>query len=980
MLLFKVICRGGVGFLVFLSAYFIALREDTQEFSMGDFEEGATGNTNIKQCLRKVTDGHFTAKVKVLSSSGVAPYYDDTIKALEAKHPYKPPPSMPSITFSEPPLVAEIDSVFSCIKSFPKGTSCERDGLRAQHILDAIYGEGFVTATDLLKVITSIINLWSVGRCPPILVEFVASAPLTLLLKSDNEIRPIAVGTIWRCLVFKVSMKGVGKEMSEYLSDFQFGVGVSGGAKAILHRINQVLSEYHNDRSLAMLIVDFSNAFNLVDRLALSVPPFLCDPLGPFLFALILHPLLHKIKDSCKLLLHAWYLDDVIVIGDLKEVARVLDIIKVSGPGIKLLGGAVSRDLDFISRLAMRRAVIAVDLMGLLLQLHDPQSLLGSIENIVVCGGPFFRDLQWRLSSLPIRFGGLGLYSRKLVSSYSIVSALACLRDTIPSFDVSSFTNKDTIPFKAQQTLRMDILFDICRCARISAKKEAPMNLLTDPSGGRSTLRPADVLVFGWVRGKHACVVLTEVSPLVWLSSRGFTAYQTTLKVASGKVTKHKKSCIKNQHVFIPFAFDTFGFLTPEAVELLSRVQRDMHNNVLTPRSTDVVFKRIGFAIQKGLAAQLVTRLPSTTIKFKGKDIVDNAAQVSNVTTIALGIYKLDLITSAPKDKNKRETHIYYHKHTMDQAAILMEIVEQAKSLNHLDSASYSACNSMFDARHELCFLEFVSNMNASSKSKFVKTAKKKEEWKLTRKVFTKTGYNWRPTERTFTLVRNMCHLTRITAINKVPLREPIPLEVVAQESVVTKVYTRRPKVPNTNGSNSKPKIAKSVISNKQNHVHLRDPILQLLYLLLLLSISVLVANAPRAVDLANSPLSTLIDQDAPSISIPSTQEQEHSLIISQGFKESPKTPHFHDDPLYKSLHEDSTSQGSSSTVRLIYTSFKSLGRWTEDNPIENVIRDPSRFVSTRKQLQTDAMWCYFDAFLTSVKPKNFKQVMIEPS
>ncbi|GKD73974.1 hypothetical protein Tco_1332256, partial [Tanacetum coccineum] len=35
---------------------------------------------------------------------------------------------------------------------------------------------------------------------------------------------------------------------------------------------------------------------------------------------------------------------------------------------------------------------------------------------------------------------------------------------------------------------------------------------------------------------------------------------------------------------------------------------------------------------------------------------------------------------------------------------------------------------SMFDARHELCFLEFVSDMNASSKSKSVKKAKKKEE------------------------------------------------------------------------------------------------------------------------------------------------------------------------------------------------------------------------------------------------------------
>ncbi|GKB33238.1 retrovirus-related pol polyprotein from transposon TNT 1-94 [Tanacetum coccineum] len=36
-----------------------------------------------------------------------------------------------------------------------------------------------------------------------------------------------------------------------------------------------------------------------------------------------------------------------------------------------------------------------------------------------------------------------------------------------------------------------------------------------------------------------------------------------------------------------------------------------------------------------------------------------------------------------------------------------------------------------------------------------------------------------------------------------------------AQDPLVAKVYTRRPKVPKTNGSNSKPKIAKSVVSNK---------------------------------------------------------------------------------------------------------------------------------------------------------------------
>ncbi|GJW93644.1 integrase, catalytic region, zinc finger, CCHC-type containing protein [Tanacetum coccineum] len=139
-------------------------------------------------------------------------------------------------------------------------------------------------------------------------------------------------------------------------------------------------------------------------------------------------------------------------------------------------------------------------------------------------------------------------------------------------------------------------------------------------------------------------------------------------------------------------------------------------------------------------------------------------------------------------------------------------------------------------------------------------------------------------------------------------------------------------------------------------------------------------AAAPRAEVLADSPVSTSIDQDAPSTSIPSSQEHEHSLIISQGFEESPKTPTFHDDPLNESPHEDSTSQGSSSNVRQLHTLLEHLGRWTKDHPIENVIGDPSRSVSTRKQLKTDAMWCYFDAFLTSVEPKNFKQAMTEPS
>ncbi|KAK2384559.1 GDSL esterase/lipase [Trifolium repens] len=150
--------------------------------------------------------------------------------------------------------------------------------------------------------------------------------------------------------------------------------------------------------------------------------------------------------------------------------------------------------------------------------------------------------------------------------------------------------------------------------AGVFVKKEVPVNFLTDPQEGRLTLRLADVLVYGWIGGKHACVDVTGVSPLVGLRTEDFIAGQAALKAASNKVVKHEKACYDNQHTFIPFAFDTFGFLAPYAVDLLQRVQKIMHNNVVSPRSMDVVFKRIGFAIQKGLAAQLVARLPFTYV------------------------------------------------------------------------------------------------------------------------------------------------------------------------------------------------------------------------------------------------------------------------------------------------------------------------------------------------------------------------------
>jgi len=86
---------------------------------------------------------------------------------------------------------------------------------------------------------------------------------------------------------------------------------------------------------------------------------------------------------------------------------------------------------------------------------------------------------------------------------------------------------KELPDFKYRHDFVRDVLFDIFRRTGISVKKEASVNFLTDPLDRRSTLRPADVMVYGWLGGKHACVDLTEVSTLVGLGVGPFTVGQT---------------------------------------------------------------------------------------------------------------------------------------------------------------------------------------------------------------------------------------------------------------------------------------------------------------------------------------------------------------------------------------------------------------------------------------------------------------------
>nr|GFC86904.1 retrovirus-related Pol polyprotein from transposon TNT 1-94 [Tanacetum cinerariifolium] len=55
-----------------------------------------------------------------------------------------------------------------------------------------------------------------------------------------------------------------------------------------------------------------------------------------------------------------------------------------------------------------------------------------------------------------------------------------------------------------------------------------------------------------------------------------------------------------------------------------------------------------------------------------------------------------------------------------------------------------------------------------------------------------------------------------------------------------------------------------------------------------------------------------------------------------------------------------------------------SIGSPSKDHPLNNIIGQLSRPVSTRLQLHEQAFFCYYDAFLTSVEPKTYKEALTQ--
>ncbi|GJU07583.1 retrovirus-related pol polyprotein from transposon TNT 1-94 [Tanacetum coccineum] len=146
------------------------------------------------------------------------------------------------------------------------------------------------------------------------------------------------------------------------------------------------------------------------------------------------------------------------------------------------------------------------------------------------------------------------------------------------------------------------------------------------------------------------------------------------------------------------------------------------------------------------------------------------------------------------------------------------------------------------------------------------------------------------------------------------------------------------------------------------------------------------VATSEPAVS-TGSPSSTTVDQDAPSPRNSQTTPDTQPPVIPNDVEEENhdiEVAHIGIDPYFGiPILEVPSDQSSSSDS--IHTNVppdhqisEHNNKWTKDHPLENIIGELARPVSTRLQLHEQDLFCYYDAFLTAVEPKTYKNALTQ--
>nr|GEX47577.1 hypothetical protein [Tanacetum cinerariifolium] len=269
-------------------------------------------------------------------------------------------------------------------------------------------------------------------------------------------------------------------------------------------------------------------------------------------------------------------------------------------------------------------------------------------------------------------------------------------------------------------------------------------------------------------------------------------------------------------------------------------------------------------------------------------------------------MYAIDVEPIPPRCRNNKEVHLEYLKHLKESVSTIREIVEEARVERPLDSSLASAC------LYTKCSQELVEYAVGTCPKDFNKRDKKHVTTPLTRKkqvTFVDQCRTYRPLVYGLRLLKTYDRGSLMAPVqpNTGPapsLMTPVHISsglalqrkngVCRQHFRSRSLKKRKEMVKLTPGYISLGLVQNSVSPtpyvppSKKDYEILFQPLFDEYFNPPPRVVSLVLAAvaAPRAVDPASSPLSTIIDQDIPSASSSPTIQEIQSQVTHQGAEE----------------------------------------------------------------------------------------------
>jgi hypothetical protein len=203
-----------------------------------------------KRVIGALRVGDVRKALQLFVAAPIAPKTEETLLSLKQLHPVSPPQELPSPTHDAPVFTDQ--HVRQALFSFAPTSAAGLFGYRPSLMQQCARAESF----HFVPTLKSAVNLLAAGKAGGVSIA---------LAKPNRGVRPLCCGDPLRRLVAKCFCLGGKGEIARGFERKNYGVGCPGGVEAVAHSLRDVLQK-HRKSDLALLKIDFKNAFNLLSR------------------------------------------------------------------------------------------------------------------------------------------------------------------------------------------------------------------------------------------------------------------------------------------------------------------------------------------------------------------------------------------------------------------------------------------------------------------------------------------------------------------------------------------------------------------------------------------------------------------------------------------------------------------------------------------------------------------------------------------